>query len=286
MGRVVTESPVPPNVRHTRRSWVKTLDVRAVPGYVLGLFILERTAALVAINGWFFGLPGLPLAGALLSPTLLGNLASLPTLLLVILIIGRARPADVGLRVTSMVPGIAFTVATWIVAFVILTAAGGQAATRVGAVTIGVFIGQILGNAIVEEIAYRGFLLPQLFAISRGNRIARLALALLGSQLVFAALHAPGLLLLGMEPATFVVEALTGLLPVGLFLAGIYLATGSLFAAVGVHALMNAPFGLPATGLDPKIAVGLGTLVCLAASVTSRSALFGRVGLRRGQDAR
>lgn len=49
-----------------------------------------------------------------------------------------------------------------------------------------------LATALYEEIAFRGFLFPQLYLKFTGSDRARFWMALLASQVVFAAAHIPG----------------------------------------------------------------------------------------------
>jgi membrane protease YdiL (CAAX protease family) len=111
---------------------------------------------------------------------------------------------------------------------------------------LGMVLTQIVGNALFEEIAYRGFLFPQLYL--RIDRLRdqpwkRFGLALLVSQGVFALSHIPNRIYLGMKPGEITLDLLM-LLGWGVLYTLIYLRTDNLFIVVGIHALGNAPTAL------------------------------------------
>jgi membrane protease YdiL (CAAX protease family) len=119
----------------------------------------------------------------------------------------------------------------------------------------GAWIGQMFANAPLEEAVFRGFLLPQclllmLHRMPNARPASQIAMALVVSQgllalpHVFFNLHQPEgqwLLL-----AQFIM---------GLLFAGVYLRTGNLFLAAGLHALVNNPGPLLQ---DPYPGIGLG----------------------------
>ena len=99
----------------------------------------------------------------------------------------------------------------------------------------------ILATALWEEVAFRGFLLPQLYLKLKGRRWLRIAMALALSQLVFAIAHAPAHIairnLWGAELAQMLL--LQGI--AGLMLGLLYLRTRNLWIVIGIHGLANAP---------------------------------------------
>jgi membrane protease YdiL (CAAX protease family) len=114
---------------------------------------------------------------------------------------------------------------------------------------IGLLLTQILGNALFEEIAYRGFLFPQLYlrlTSLRERPWKRFALALLISQAAFALSHIPNRIYLGMSAGDIAVDLLM-LVGWGVLYTLLYLRTDNLFLVVGVHALGNTPTTLFAT---------------------------------------
>jgi hypothetical protein len=191
---------------------------------------------------------------------------------------GRLRPRDVGLVRSHVTLGAGVTAATWLLmqatGVVVLLLEGRPVVvhgywTTVGALAIlGGLVGQLLGNALFEEVVYRGFLMVQLakaFERRLSGRAARwaFALALLVSQSVFALVHVPGRLAEGVPPG-----ALLGAVAVpflfGVLFVLVYYRTGNLFVAIGLHALVNTPVTLVDAGpvlLVPLLGVFLGILL-------------------------
>jgi len=112
---------------------------------------------------------------------------------------------------------------------------------------IALLVGHLLGTALYEEMAFRGFLLRQCFLCphrwTKNRRVLSTALAILVSQLAFTLLHVPWkLLTLGWS--TNIVGELSGVLLTGIIYSLLYLRTDNLFLVMGVHALGNAPTSL------------------------------------------
>lgn len=170
--------------------------------------------------------------------------------------------ADVGLTPRGFLPGLAATVLLWIglnvfqASWAIHTHVPVEANRdwmQFGALrTVGVFLAQLLGNALLEEILFRGVLFEQLRArlLDRGAApIRSLLLALLVSQLLFALIHVPLRLSSGM-PLDALPGELAVLFGLGVLLAMLYWRTGNLYVCVGVHALSNAPLLAVSQRLD------------------------------------
>lgn len=124
---------------------------------------------------------------------------------------------------------------------------------------LGRVLATVFGSALVEEVLYRGFLLPQLYLLSAAwwgtARKRRLLFALAASQLFFGLNHLPAGLHLGFAPPELLLY-LAQMTLGGVLLAALYLRTGNLLLAVGVHALINNPAALvTAPGLDPSLLV-------------------------------
>ena len=171
--------------------------------------------------------------------------------------IGRLKPRDVGLSAARLPLALAVTLALWLLAqvaalIISLIHTGGitlhhdwaeYQATRV----FGQVIGQLFGNALFEEIAYRGFLLAQIYLLLAARPAwsakTRLIAAVAISQAFFALMHIPIRLHQGTEPAALPPNLLATVF-FGVFLCWVYLRTGNLFIAVGVHALINKPTAL------------------------------------------
>ncbi len=195
--------------------------------------------------------------GGLVEPTLIAGVFSLTIVATILFGPGGLHPRDVGWR-SEQLPGAAvWTVAFWTTLQVCYAAVavGLQMPLEVATIwsspgpgyAAGGFIAQVFGNAWHEETVYRGFLiaaLAQMFHRRTGDgrgRLKALVGALVVSQLLFAVSHVPNRLFIkGINGVALVVDQVR-LFVWGLLFASFYLTTGNLFAAVGIHALWNAP---------------------------------------------
>jgi membrane protease YdiL (CAAX protease family) len=117
---------------------------------------------------------------------------------------------------------------------------------------LGLLIGQLLGNALYEEIVFRRVFVSQWYDRSHALRspAVRLLVVLVGVQFFFALMHIPHRLAVGVALGDLP-EHLVRLTVDGLWYAWIYLQTRNLFFAVGVHALSNHPTLVPAQAMYP-----------------------------------
>ena len=192
----------------------------------------------------------------LINETLVANVIMIAVMVGVVLLgVGKLRPRDLGL-IPSRLPVAAGMVALlWaltqaIEGIVSIVTTGGLQFdamwTRPGVtVVIGLLLAQLLGNTVYEEIAFRGFLLIQVLEKLRKGRAPRVALALaLGiSQGLFALKHIPIRIYSGTPPLD-ILTSLPVVFLLGLLFSMIYLRTGNLFFAMGVHSLGNQPTSL------------------------------------------
>ena len=215
--------------------------------------------------------------GGIVEFTLMGCLLLQVVVVGVVLMgIGRLRPIALGLDIRKVLPAVAWTFAIWLAALLLSVGVAAIAGERVAlddgwqagkwSVTAGEWLGQILGNAPFEEILFRGFLLPQCLWLClrwRGGASDRKSVlfALGLSQLIFALGHVPFNLVNGSGQAPMLLAQFA----MGLLLCGVYLRTGNLFLAMGLHVLTNDPGPLLAGGpiMDslPRVLVGVGMLV-------------------------
>lgn len=216
------------------------------------------------------------------SSTLIANLLLLAVV--VWLCLGRwagAGPTDLGLHRRSLVPAALATMALWLAlhaaaALVAMArgdlpaAAPGIASPERARALVGGLLGQLFGNALYEEILFRGCLLVQFTHwLTPPGRTATLRIriwALCCSQALFAVQHVPHRLAFGAwdGPAGAAAD-LAGLFASGLLLAGLYLRTNNLLLVVGLHALGNAPTLLiAAPPWLPPAALATGALACFA----------------------
>ena len=116
-----------------------------------------------------------------------------------------------------------------------------------GLAIIALLVGHLLGTALYEEMAFRGFLLRQCFLCldrwTKNRQVPSTAVAILVSQLAFTLFHVPWKLLTQGWSANLAGE-LSGVLLTGTIYSLLYLRTDNLFLVMGVHALGNAPTSL------------------------------------------
>ena len=254
------------SVRKTSPAIVAIVTLAALAFAPLGLLAYDR--------GWLRQADAA--TGGLITLTLTLNAAALLVIVAgLVLRLGRLRAADLGLARSKLAPALAVTLALWTLAQIVgaaaawiagdglaLDSAWSQPATG----PIGALLAQLCGNAAFEEIIYRGFLLPQFYLLLatrlRERPALRLAAALLASQTLFAVEHIPLRLYNGVLPAELLANlAMTAVS--GGFLCWIYLSTGNLFIAIGVHTLLNTPTPLLACGIEPHVVIYSATLAAL-----------------------
>jgi len=232
-----------------RNHWTTPIT-RATDGFIQGTFVANAITLAVVVGGIIFWA-------------------------------AKLRARDVGWRGTDIGSAAALTIALWAavnlgVAFYGYATSSGIALnpswTKPGAtVQFGGLFAQLFGNALYEETIYRGFLTVQaMLWLQRFGRVPALLMAVAGVQAIFALIHVPMLLVTGNAWAD-IVQILPQLYLAGLILAAIYLLTGNLFVAVGVHALADAYMLIPSdtsglTGNFGFVYMGVG----LAAAVVWR----------------
>lgn len=258
--RLVPEGAWPATVGAVREAgWPVVL---LAPAAVLGLIVLELAFLLDGAR------TVARITGGLVQPPILFNLAHL--LLVVggvVFLVGGLRPRDVGLRRAALPMGVLVTAVAWLLPQALsagillvqgLTPGLDPAWTETGATTLGVLLGQLAGNAPAEEAVFRGFLLPQLYLKLGGDRTrpsaGRLLAALVLSQAAFALTHLPARLHEEMT-GLLLWESLAAAFLSGLLFALLWLRTGNLFVAVGIHALLNYPLPLVEALVPPKTVI-------------------------------
>ncbi|MCS5479938.1 CPBP family intramembrane metalloprotease [Corynebacterium sp. YIM 101645] len=229
------------------------------------IILLLRTGALTPVTDATAGL---------INRSLLGN--ALPLLLVVgilILRLGGLRARDIGLIRAQLPFAIAVTAGIWALVQVIQVGSALLVDGRVqlaaqwsgwgSTAVVGTLLGQLFGNALYEELVYRGFLFTQVLLRLRQRWPASVhrpwVAALLISQFLFAIRHIPSALAGGMG-ATDIGLELIRLTVLGILLALLYVRTANLFIVIGVHALMDAPTALVSSSI-----IDAGLLVLLLA---------------------
>lgn len=258
------------------KPWAAT---REVGWGVLAVLLVAIVVVASFVNLFFFRLdaPSLIVKATLglIDWTLMGSAVSLLVIVGgVIFGLGRLRPAEVGLIVARLPEAVIVTAVLWAMtqtlAAVGVWASMGEMsinprwAERGVTVMLGALLSQLFGNALAEETIYRGFLLPQTWLklpIAQ-HPGWRLLLTVLISQGVFALSHIPNRIFNGM-PITAMAPDMLILLAFGLYFTFLYLRTGNLFIAVGVHALVNQPVSIIQSDLSAPLLMTLALLLAI-----------------------
>lgn len=244
-------------------------------------FALTGGAVAVFALGWL--VPVQRATGGLIDETLIANLILFAVVVVGIVFgLGRLRPRDVGLRWERIGPAALATIFIWVwmqVAIGVWSLASGQslaidpAWARYGALLVlGNTLGQFFGNALYEEVMWRGMALPQFYRrcaagaqkqSARGLSIGALIAALVISQGLFALRHIPVRVWQGASPGDLP-TTIGEVFAIGVILALLYLRTRNLFLVIGIHALYDAPTALLAHGgVAALLALGLAVLILL-----------------------
>lgn len=251
--------------------------VRSVGPKFVAIVLFAHVVQSIIVNQVLFPLGILlPIQKAtwgLLNTTLLANLFSMLVVFTLMFRFAGLKPKDVALKPvgsgdTAIVRGVVWTIVALAIvhlASVIALLAMGKPFeffnwfSPVGRNQVGNVAGQFFGNAIYEEVLFRGFLLPQLvLLLKKRNRkwswTKCFWLGLGGSQLLFALSHIPNRIYQGTYTS---IGAFAGDMQVlfiaGILLALVFLLTRNLYAAVGVHAIVNVPpmlLKVPIVGLS------------------------------------
>lgn len=243
---------------------------------IMVLFMVLDCVAIACINLVVFPSNILEIfprmTSGLINETLVVNLVMIAGLVYLLMIrCGKLTWADLGIKKGRLLAGFAATVVLWLATEMINAAVSLLFSGSINwssiwetygfSVVIGSFIAQVFGNALFEELAFRGFLMSQI-----GKKIPagrwRTVIAVLVSQALFGLIHIPNRLYMGVEPDQMPLSIIMPAV-LGIFFCVIYLVTDNLFLAVGVHALINIPANVTA-GLDPSLANILVILVILA----------------------
>lgn len=181
---------------------------------------------------------------------------------------GGLRLQHLGLRWNAVLNGVLITLLVWGAAqlFLFALAALGSShpilnpvlnsqpdSTAVGRVFLAPF-----GNALVEEVLYRGFLFPQLYLLAgmwgSMTRGRRLVVAVGASQGFFGVNHISAGRTMGLghlDLALYLLQVAC----VGAFFAVLYLRTENLLAVAGVHALINNPLSFYLSPVNPSLVI-------------------------------
>jgi CAAX protease family protein len=260
-----------------------------LPISVLGLAIVVHVALMFVFIFILFpsGVPKLLVASTygLLTATLVANLILLAAVVAIVLsLLGGLGLSDFGLRSRDVPIALVLTMSVWIVANTIegawQIAANGVVSwdgawQRLGVTAaIGALVAQLFGNALYEEIFFRGVLLRQIYwrlgpETTHLQKFQKLAIALAISQSLFALIHLP-ILLSGGASLIAALTQLPAIFTAGAALAILYARSDNLALCVGIHSLANKPTLLVADCFDIPNNLLFVTATCLVLAVLWR----------------
>ncbi|CAH1059405.1 CPBP family intramembrane glutamic endopeptidase [Paenibacillus pseudetheri] len=185
-----------------------------------------------------------------INETLAANLFGLVLEVVIFLcIIAKLSPGDFGLRKNKLLAGLFGILLFWLAINIVdlgMTLLTHSSLTfnndifTNSNVVLGEFLGQIFGNALLEEVLFRGFLLVQIYLLLKKvkNNTSRIGYAMFISQSIFAAIHIPNRIYSGLVGMDFVYDFIV-LVILGVIFSLLYVLTRNLFFVIGVHSLMN-----------------------------------------------
>ena len=130
---------------------------------------------------------------------------------------------------------------------------------------LGLRLQAVFGSGLIEEVIYRGVLLPQVFLLARARGASAptaLVGAALATSLYFGLNHLPAALRMGLAAPGVALYLLHAALA-GLLFAALYVRSGNLLVAAGAHALINDPVALFDAPLEPALLVLVAACVLL-----------------------
>lgn len=190
------------------------------------------------------------MVAGIINRTLIANLFSIIIFVFIILMkFGRLSFFDLGIKKDKVFSAIIGVIILWVIINLVNIVIGifkdGSLSINYiftnykGTVIFGEFIAQLLGNCLLEEIVFRGFLLVQIYKKFKNSKF-KLFTSILISQMIFALIHIPNRIMQGMDFTT-ILQSVILVFFIGVLFSIIYIATDNIFLAVGVHLLWNLP---------------------------------------------
>jgi membrane protease YdiL (CAAX protease family) len=235
--------------------------------------VMASVINLVLFPGPFFG-PITRATGGLIDGTLQANVLSILLFSLIVFGWGKLRPRDVGLDWSKLGQALSLTALLWLamqLIVLIVNWINGDVhmnplwSERGVTAVLGGLIAQLAGNAFYEEMSYRGFYLQQFYLkIRNPSERGRKTVAILSMLGLFVLSHIPNRIFHGYTLADIPLDFAL-LFAWGLFFTAIYLVSGNLFLAIGVHALTNRPTLITESPFPAQALLFVLTCILLAA---------------------
>ena len=230
--------------------------------------VLHLSLKALFFSSWYYTALARPIEVAtagIITPVVLSGLIVIVVLLAFVMVwLGGLSASDLGLRGNHLLNAALIALLVWGGVQSVLSglaASGTLEATLNPALAHGParFAGKLLeatlGSAFIEEVMYRGFLVPQLYLLARrwtDRASMQAAIAIVVPQLYFGLNHIPAALRMHVptwEAAVYIVHVIL----VGFLFTALYLRTGNLFVAIAAHALVNFPAPVIVAGANPSL---------------------------------
>jgi hypothetical protein len=252
-------------------------SVRSASPLTILASLLGAIMALLLIWGWLFAGTWLDslLAhlGGVVGPTFVASMFALAIQLVIFLGMARLSLRDVGVTTRGLLGGLLVGFWMWLAVQVVLLVGalvhgdGIALDPNVDREHVRMLVDQVAGNALEEEIIFRGFLLVQVVLLARRllgpRRRTAWMLGLVASQVFFALTHIPQRWIIMDLHGGALITNLAFTAKSGIVFALIYIRTGKLGFAVAHHALGNLPFAMVDSPLDPGTLYSWATIVLL-----------------------
>ena len=238
-------------------------------------FVVFRLEFLKSVETITFGI---------INATFIANLFNLIIFVSIVLMkFGRLSFSDLGIKKDKLFSALIGVITLWIIMNLVNVIIGifKEGSLNINyiftnykaTVILGQFIGQLLGNCLFEEIAFRGFLLVQIYKKFKNSRF-KLFASIFISQMIFALIHIPNRIISGMD-FNSILQSIILVFFIGVLFSIVYLATDNIFLAVGVHLLWNLPLIIVEQFAGQTIIVILILLLSLVSNKTS-----GKIGIK------
>jgi len=200
-------------------------------------FVLFPSGVLQAISGFTWGI---------LHQTFLAYVIMALITGFFVCYLGGLRAKDFAIIKNKLLPAIGYIIAAWLLIQITPLLAGHSFEIQASWSEDGFiarkfsrfFSSQLFGNALYEELFYRGLLISQFALLFRKkcSMTVAIILAVISSSIIFALGHIPHRIVNGLPLAGSIARVFF----YGLVFASFFLLTKNIFATAGLHALWNA----------------------------------------------
>ena len=234
---------------------IKKLDYRIII-VLLIYYILNTLLANYLFTTEIFN-PIIYYTNGIINATFVANLIGLAGSLFIIFIVGKHNLGSIWFNKQKLKIAILLITSIWLISQVFIIAVSYYNTREIifiqnFNIIAGNIIGQIFGNALLEEMIFRGILLIQLYLIIINKNSNRMTIiySLAASAIIFVLFHIPNRILTYTPDNLFIdtVSLLFGSTLLGI----IFLKTKNLPFVIGFHSLVNDPSNIIVTNIPTE----------------------------------